>query len=83
MDDILARINTVEAQIATVKSKVAYRDLRKMLAGIDTTLTEMSREDVECRRNKKITIRYRELETQAHALLTNLEQMVTFAALIS
>jgi len=83
MDELLARINTVEAQISTVKSKVAYRDLRKMLAGIDTTLTEMSREDVECRRSKKTTIRYRELETQAHALLTNLEQMVTFAALIS
>lgn len=83
MDDILARINTVEAQIATVKNKVAYRDLRTMLKPIDAVVTEMSREDVECRQRKKITVRYRELEGQARDLLTNLEQMVTFAALIS
>jgi hypothetical protein len=82
MDEILQRINTVEAQIATVKSKVAYRDLRKMLAGVDRVVTEISKEAVECRRTKKTTIKYKELEQQAQDLLTNLEQMVTFAALI-
>jgi hypothetical protein len=82
MDEILQRINTVEAQIATVKSKVAYRDLRKMLAGVDRVVTEISKEAVECRRIKKTTIKYKELEQQAQDLLTNLEQMVTFAALI-
>jgi tetrahydromethanopterin S-methyltransferase subunit B len=83
MDEILARITAVEAQIATVRNKMAYRDLRAMLKPIDAVVTEMSREDVECRQRKKITSRYRELETQANDLLTNLEQMVTFAALIS
>jgi len=82
MDEILQRINTVEAQIATVKSKVAYRDLRKMLAGVDRVVTEISKESVECRRTKKTTPKYRELEQQAQDLLTNLEQIVTFAALI-
>ena len=82
MDEILARINSVEAQIATVKNKVAYRDLRTMLKPIDATVTEMSREDVTCRQLKKITLKYRELEARANDLLTNLEQMVTFAALI-
>jgi predicted nucleic acid-binding Zn-ribbon protein len=82
MDSILERINRVEAQISTIKNKVAYRDLRKMLAGIDKTVTEISRESVECRRNKKTTSRYAELEKQANDLLSNLEQMVTFAALI-
>jgi septation ring formation regulator EzrA len=83
MDEILARINTVEAQIATVKNKVAYRDLRQMLKPIDNTVTEMSKEDVNCRQLKKTTLRYKELEAKANNLLTNLEQMVTFAALIS
>jgi hypothetical protein len=82
MDEILDRVNRVEAQIATVKNKVAYRDLRKMLVPIDTTITEMSKEDVECRRMKRTTTKYRELEQKARDLLTNLEQMVTFAALL-
>lgn len=82
MDEILDRINTVESQIATVKSKVAHRDLRKMLAGLDRTITQMSREDVECRRTKRTTSRYRELEQQARDQLTYLEQMITFAALL-
>jgi septation ring formation regulator EzrA len=82
MDEILERINTVEAQIATVKSKVAYRDLRKMLSSIDKIITEMSKEDVNCRQLKKTTLKYRELEAQANTSLSNLEQMVTFAALL-
>ena len=82
MDEILTRIDRVEAQIATVKNKVAYRDLRKMLVPIDALVTEMSREDVNCRQLKKTTLKYRELEAQARDLLSNLEQMVTFAALL-
>ena len=82
MDEILERINTVEKQIAVIKNKQAYMDLRAMLKPIDRTVTEMSKEDVECRQRKKITPRYKELEVKAKDLLTNLEQMVTFAALL-
>ena len=82
MDEILTRIDRVEAQIATVKNKVAYRDLRKMLASVDNIVTEMSKEDVTCRQLKRTTIKYRELEAQADDSLSNLEQMVTFAALL-
>jgi hypothetical protein len=82
MDEILERINTVERQIATVKNKVAYRDLRQMLKSIDTIVTEMSKEDVTCRQLKRTTIKYRELEAQANDSLSNLEQMITFAALL-
>lgn len=83
MDEILERINTVEKQIATIKNKQAYFDLKSMLKPIDRTVTEMSKEDVVCRQMKKTTLRYQELEQQARDLLTNLEQMVTFAALLS
>ena len=82
MDEILERVNTVEKQISSIKNKQAYMDLKSMLKPIDRTITEMSKEDVECRRMKKVTIKYKELEQQANDLLTNLEQMVTFAALI-
>ena len=82
MDDILNRINLVEKQISTVKNKVAYRDLRKMLDNVDKVITEISKESVECRRMKKDTPKYNELKEKANDLLTNLEQHVTFAALI-
>lgn len=82
MDDILERINQAELKISAVKSKVAYRDLRKMLAGIDKVMTEISKESVECRRNKKDSSKYKELIQRANELLDNLEQHITFAALI-
>jgi hypothetical protein len=82
MDSILERIDHAEKQISTVKSKVAYRDLRKMLASIDRVVTEMSKESVECRRTKKETPKFAELKAQANMLLDNLEQHITFAALI-
>ena len=82
MDDILNRINLVEKQISTVKNKVAYRDLRKMLDNVDKVITEISKESVECRRTKRDTPKYMELKEKANDLLTNLEQHVNFAALI-
>lgn len=82
MDDILDRVNTVESQISLIKNKEAYRDLRKMLASVDKVVTEISKESVECRRIKKNTIKYSELTEQVNMLLTNLEQHITFAALL-
>jgi len=83
MDDILNRVNLVEKQISAVKNKIAYRDLRKMLDNVDKVITEISKESVECRRTKRITPKYTELKEKANYLLNNLEQHVTFAALIS
>ena len=82
MDSILERIDHAEKQISTIKSKVAYRDLRKMLASIDKVVTEISKESVECRRTKKETPKFAELTAQANMLLDNLDQHITFAALI-
>lgn len=82
MDEILERVTRVESQISLIKNKVAYRDLRHMLATIDKVVTEISKESVTCRRLKKTTPKYTELSEQADQLLTNLEQHVTFAALL-
>ena len=82
MEEILDRINLAESQISTIKSKVAYRDLRKMLAAIDRVMTEISKESVECRQHKKNTPRYNELIVKVNGLLDNLDQHITFAALI-
>jgi predicted nucleic acid-binding Zn-ribbon protein len=82
MDDILDRVNQAEKQISAIKSKIAYRDLRKMLDNIDKVITEISKESVECRRTKKDTPKYAELISKANTLLDSLEQHITFAALI-
>jgi predicted nucleic acid-binding Zn-ribbon protein len=82
MDDILDRVNHAEKQISAVKSKIAYRDLRKMLASVDRAITALSQESVECRRLKRETSKFVELKKQVNGLLDNLEQHITFAALI-
>jgi len=87
MDDMLynelfERLDRAITQINAVKSRVAKRDLIKMVRGIDGKMTEVDRELVECRRLHKETPRYRELKQQAHELVDNLEKHIVFAALI-
>ena len=82
MDELYQRIDLAIPQINALKSKVAKRDLIKMVRAIDNKMTEADRELVECRRRHKETPRYRELTQQVRELLDNLEKHITFAALI-
>jgi hypothetical protein len=81
-DELFERLDLAIQQINAVKSKVAKRDLIKMVRGVDSKMTEVDQESVECRRLHKETSRYRELRQQAHELVDNLEKHITFAALI-
>jgi hypothetical protein len=82
MDQLFERLNRAEQQIATVKNKVARKDLLKMVKTVDVSIVAADMESVECRRLKRETIRYRELIQQTELLLTNLEQHITFACLL-
>ena len=82
MDELFRRLDHAEQAIATVKNKVARRDLLKMVKTIDQAVTAADRESVECRRMHKETPKYRELVNQIADLLTNLEQHITFANLL-
>jgi hypothetical protein len=82
MDELFERLDVAIIQINAIKSKVAKRDLIKMVRGVDNKMTEVDQELVECRRLHKETLRYRELCQQAHELVDNLEKHITFAALI-
>jgi hypothetical protein len=82
MDELFERLDVAIIQINAIKSKVAKRDLIKMVRGVDSKMTEVDQELVECRRLHKETLRYRELCQQAHELVDNLEKHITFAALI-
>jgi hypothetical protein len=81
-NELFDRLDLAITQINAVKSKVAKRDLIKMVRGIDGKMTEVDRELVECRRLHKETLRYRELKQQALALVNNLEHHITLAALL-
>ena len=81
-DQLFERLDVAIQQINAVKSKVAKRDLVKMVRAIDSKITAVDQEKVECRRLHKETIKYRELKQQVSELLDNLEKHITFAALI-
>ena len=82
MDELYDRIDRAIPQINALTSKVAKRDLIKMVRGIDRKMTELDQELVECRRKHKETPHYQELKKQATELIDNLEKHITFAALI-
>jgi len=82
MDELFQRLDHAEKAIATVKNKVARRDLLKMVRAVDQAIVAADMESVECRRLHKETPRYRELVKQTEDLLTNLEQHITFANLL-
>ena len=77
------RLDQIERAIPQIKNKVARRDLMKMLKNIDTAINAVSRESVECRRLHRETGYYKELVQNAEKLITNLEQHLTFAALLN
>jgi hypothetical protein len=81
-DQLFERLDVAIQQINAVKSKAAKRDLVKMVRAIDSKITAVDQEKVECRRLHKETIKYRELKQQVSELLDNLEKHITFAALI-
>ena len=54
MDELYERIDRAIPQINALTSKVAKRDLIKMVRGVDRKMTELDQELVECRRKHKI-----------------------------
>lgn len=82
MDKLFQRLDCAEKQIATVKNKVARRDLLKMVRAVDQAIVAADMESVECRRLHKETLKYRELVKKVEDLLLNLEQHITFASLL-
>ena len=82
MNELYERIDLAIPKINALQSKVAKRDLIKMVRAIDAKMTAADQELVECRRRHKETLRFQELKQQVRELLDNLEKHITFAALI-
>jgi hypothetical protein len=82
MDELYQRLDCAERQIATIKNKVARKDLLKMVKTIDVAMVAADMESVECRRLHRETLHYKELVKKAEELIANLEQHLTFAVLL-
>jgi hypothetical protein len=82
MDELFQRLDRAERAIATVKNKVARRDLLKMVKTVDVAIVAADMESVECRRMHRETARYQELVKKVDDLLRNLEHHITFANLL-
>lgn len=82
MDAILERLNSIEKKVSKVKNKVAYRDLRHMVDNVDRQITELSKESVNCRQMKRITIKYSEINKNLDAMMYNIEKHITYAHLM-
>ena len=82
MDELYTRLDQAERQIATVKNKVARKDLLKMVQTIDRAMVAADMASVECRRLHRETLHYQELVKNAQKLITNLEQHLTLAVLL-
>ena len=83
MDELYQRLDRVERQIPQIANKVARRDLLKMVRTIDQAMLAADQASVECRRLRRETLRYLELVQHAQELVANLEQHLTFAALLN
>ena len=83
MDELLTRLDKIERIIPQIKNKVARKDLLKMVKTIDAAIVAADQESVECRRLHRETSRYTELVKNATDLIVNLEQHLTFAALLN
>ena len=82
MNELFLRLDCAERAIATVKNKVARKDLYKMVKTVDQAIVVADMESVECRRLHKETARYQDLVKKVDKLITNLEQHITFASLL-
>ena len=82
MDELYQRLDRAERQIGLISNKVARKDLMTMLRTIDKVMVAADQASVECRRLRRETLRYQDLVQQALQLMNNLEQHLTFAALL-
>ena len=81
--DYSKRIDKAYTQIAAVRTKVARKDLLKMLRAVEAAYTKLDAESVECRRLQRTTARYTDLVENCEELLAHLEKHITFASLLN
>jgi len=81
-NDIKSRLDELFFRIITCKQE-HQRDLKRMWHSCKDVITEISKEEVICRRLNKETPKAKELKTELVSRLDNLEQYLMFAMLLN
>lgn len=81
MDEYLQRIDALSRQAHKFQSYEAREDLERMIGAARAVAQDLSRELVECKRLRRITVRAQTLETKLTEALDNAEQMLVYAQL--
>lgn len=80
--ELKQRSNDAFYRVTQVQDRVVRDDLYTMYEVLVRLLKELDKESVNCRRLRKITPAYQELEKKALQQLENLEKNLTFASLL-
>jgi translation initiation factor 2B subunit (eIF-2B alpha/beta/delta family) len=75
----MARLLTI---VSSTKDMRARSDLMKMYQNCKKIYLELDKESVECRRLKRNTIRFTELEQKLNESINEFEQWISYAALL-
>jgi len=59
------------------------KDMKKIVGNLESMITELSIEEIECRRKQKQTKKHQELITKINEEISNYEQMITFGTLLN
>jgi DNA-dependent RNA polymerase auxiliary subunit epsilon len=62
---------------------IHQNQMKKIVGNFDSMVTELSIEEVECRRKQKQTKKHLEMITKINEEITNYEQMITFGTLLN
>ena len=80
--DYEAKLTELRTTIAATADMRARSELYALYRNCRIVCDEMSKEEVECRRRKKVTQKYKDLEVQLQERIANFEQWITFSKLL-
>ena len=80
--DYDAQLQDFFKQVQATGDMRARSQLFKMWKNCVNLRTEMDKEMVECRRRKKVTQKYKDLEAELQERIANFEQWITFSKLL-
>lgn len=82
MQDYSKKMSDLFKVVARTDDMRARSDLFKMYKNCKKIYTDLSKEDVECRRTRRKTVKYLELEQKLNESIQEFEQWITFASLL-
>ena len=80
--DYNARLDELLSIVSKTPDMRARSELYKLYRNCKNLYTELNREEVECRRLRKTTAKYSEIEQKLNESITNFEHWLSFSALL-